>query len=93
MDGNVLTLYTITHFLIYFVISLYYPNKWVIIIILSIVWEILELFLNIAYDKILHIGSDYWDEIPMNKVFDVIFNLLGYGAGHLFHKYILTRSI
>ncbi len=93
MDGNIFTLYTITHFLIYFVISLYYPNKWIIIIILSIVWEILEIILNIGYNKILNLGSDYWDEIPINKVIDVIFNLLGYGAGHLYQKYILNQSI
>jgi hypothetical protein len=93
MDGKIFTLYTITHFLIYFIIALYYPNKWIIIIIISIVWEILEMLLHIAYDKILHVGSNYWDEIPMNKVVDFIVNLLGYGAGHLYLKYILTRSI
>ena len=93
MDGNVCTLYTITHFVIYFIISLYYPNKWIIIIILSVVWEILEMLLHIAYDKILHVGSNYWDEISMNKIVDVIFNLLGYGAGHLFQKYILNTTL
>ncbi len=93
MDEKIFTLYTITHFLIYFIIALYYPNKWIIIIIISIVWEILEILLNIGYDKILHFGSNYWDEVPMNKVVDVIFNLLGYGAGHLYQKYILNRSI
>ncbi len=91
MDGSILTLYTITHFLLYFIISLYYPNKWVTIIILSIVWEVFEMLLNIGYDKIFNIISDYWDEVPLNKVVDIIFNLLGYGAGHLYQKYILRK--
>ena len=91
MDKSIFTWYTITHFLIYFVISLYYPNRWITIIILSIVWEILEILLKIGNDKIFHINSDYWDEIPLNKVVDVIFNLLGYGAGHLFLKYIWNK--
>jgi hypothetical protein len=89
MDDKIFTWYSITHFLIYFVISLYYPNKWIIIIIISIVWEILEMLLNIVYNKVLNLGSNYWDEISMNKVVDVMFNLLGYGAGHLYQKYIL----
>lgn len=93
MDGKMFTFYTITHFLIYFVISLYYKNKWVEIIILSIIWEIFEMLLNIGYDKILHLGSDYWDEIPMNKVIDIVFNLLGYGAGHLYQIYILKKKL
>jgi hypothetical protein len=91
MDKSIFTWYTITHFLIYFVIALYYPNRWITIIILSIVWEILEILLNIGYNKILHLGDDYWDEVPLNKVVDVIFNLLGYGAGHLYKKYIWNK--
>lgn len=93
MDNNILTLYSITHFLIYFLISLYYPNKWIIIIIISIVWEILEILLNIYNKHILNLNSDYWDEIPMNKIVDISLNLIGYGAGHLFQKHVLKKNI
>ena len=93
MDKNIITLYTITHFLIYFIIALFYPNKWFIIIIISILWEILEVLLNIGYNHVLKLGSNYWDEIPMNKIIDFIFNLIGYGAGHLFLIYVLKKNI
>jgi hypothetical protein len=61
------------------------------IIIISIIWEIFEMLLNKGY-AILNLG-DYWGEIPMNKVMDVVFNLIGYGAGHLFQIYILNKNI
>ncbi len=93
MDGNIITLYTITHFIIYFIMSFYFPNRWFLIIIFSIVWEIFESFLHIAYNKILKLESDYWHEVHINKLFDIVFNLSGYGAGHLYQKYILHRSI
>ena len=51
MYKNILNLYTIIHFILYFIISFYYPNKWVLIIIISIVWEILELLLHILLEK------------------------------------------
>ena len=93
MDDHIITIYSIYHFLIYFIIALFYPNKWILILIISILWEILEIFLNFGNKNILFVGSDYWDEIPINKIVDIIFNLAGYGAGHLFLMYILKKNI
>jgi hypothetical protein len=76
MNYNILNYYSIIHFIIYFILALFYPNKWIFVIIISILWEILEILLNYRKSKL-------WNETKLNKITDVIINLLGYGVGHL----------
>ncbi len=69
--------YTILHLIIYIIIGYYYPNKWIFIIIISFLWEIIEYILD-KYKM-----CSFCEEIIMNKIIDIIFNLLGYYLGNI----------
>ena len=87
---QVLDIYSIFHFIYYFIYGLYFKNKYVLAFILGILWEIFEYILaNINYTKELLIKyfpvpQKYWAEKNIfNKVFDLIFNMIGYHLGNI----------
>ena len=69
--NNSINFYSVIHFVEYIILSLIPFVKFVHIAILSVSWEIIELFLDKEWAK----------ESGGNKLFDIIFNFLGFIFG------------
>jgi len=68
-----LNIYSLSHFLIWFFSGRYLLRNHAIFLILSIGWEVLELFLPFEF------AIETWD----NKIADILVNCIGYSLGHL----------
>ena len=80
---------TITHFAYYFIYGLYFKNKYLLAFILGVLWELFEYGLatnNYTKEYLIKnwpVPYKYWAEKNIfNKVFDLIFNMLGYHLGN-----------
>ncbi len=79
----------INHFLIYYIFGLIYPNKYLLILLISILWEIFEII--IVYNNYLYfltktywiIPEKYWNENLINKIIDLFINFIGYYLGSI----------
>ena len=69
-DKNAINNWTITHFSFWVVIGLYYKHKYLQIFILSILWELFEIYFY---------GINH--ETMVNRIIDIIFNMFGYYIG------------
>ena len=69
--------YSVIHFAEYVILSLIPFVKFVHVVILSVSWEILELFIEKEWAK----------ESVGNKLFDIIFNFLGFVVGKILLKH------
>lgn len=84
MNLEYLNLFTFVHFILWFTIGTLYPNHYIIVFILSVIWEVSEGY--IARDPLLHsiltkywfVPEKYWNEGIGNKIIDVVVNLIGY---------------
>ncbi len=84
----------INHFLIYVLFGIFLPNRYLLIVTISIMWEVLETV--IVHNKKLYeltkkywfIEEKYWNEININKFIDLIVNLFGYFLGSKLRTYI-----
>ena len=88
---QIIDILSFNHFMIYFLIGLKFKNYYKLIFILSILWEIFEYTISyIDYTrefmiKYWMVDQYYWNEKNIvNKLFDVIFNMLGYFIGNQF---------
>lgn len=83
---------SVIHFLIYFVLGIFIKNKYYLALLLGILWEIFEYTITqCKYTRNLLIKywiipQKIWDEdlINMNRISDLIFNMLGYYFGNKF---------
>ena len=66
--------YSIIHFIIYYLFGRYINIRWLLFILISFGWEMLELVL--PYEFAI-------ETIP-NKIADILFNFFGYSAGLYF---------
>ena len=66
--------YSIVHFTIWFIYGKYFNKSWPLFFMLSLGWEIVELF----------IPCNFAIETPMNKITDIFINIIGYSFGILF---------
>lgn len=73
---NAVNLYSIIHFIIWFLFARYARIGWLSFLSLSIGWELIELALPF----------DFATETIQNKIGDIIVNVLGYSSGLFFHK-------
>ena len=71
-----LNLYSIGHFLQWFLIGHFLLNNWYIFFILSIGWELLEIILPYKF------AAETYD----NKILDIIINYLGFYLGNYIRK-------
>lgn len=77
---DIINLWSIVHILLYILIGLVLPNKWLLIILFSLIWEIYEYIMSrLTNDK-------YYNESFINRILDIIFNLIGYYIGNLLIK-------
>ena len=80
---------SIIHLFIYLFLGILIKNKYKLVLILSILWEVFEYIVaNIEYTKNLlinywPINIKYWNETNiLNKLLDLIFNMIGYYIGN-----------
>ena len=74
--------YSVIHFAEYVILSLIPFVKFVHVVILSLFWEILELFIKQEWAK----------ESGGNKLFDIIFNFSGFFFGKTLLKYKVGKN-
>jgi hypothetical protein len=71
------------------------PNKYALVLVLSILWELFErLLVNVPVLYKLtktywFVPETYWNEQPFNRLLDIGINLVGYTLG----SYLRTRGI
>jgi len=73
---SILNLYSAGHFLMWFTVSKYIFTNWYIFLVLSIGWEILELYLP----------YEFAIEETANKISDLIVNTIGFWLGIRFRQ-------
>jgi len=84
MNPQYVNLFTIVHFLLYFMIGILFPNRFGTIVIVSLLWELAEMYAvhnRVVYSLLQQywlIPEKYWNEGNTNKVVDIIANLAGY---------------
>ena len=66
--------YSIIHFVFYYLFGRYTNIRWLLFLLISFGWEILELVLP----------YDFAIETMPNKVADILVNFIGYGVGLYF---------
>ena len=82
--NNSINYYSLLHFAEYGVLSLIPFVKLIHVAIISVSWEVLELFLQ----------QEWANESGGNKIFDLIFNFLGFLSGKfLIKQYQRKKSI
>jgi len=68
--------YSVTHFLIWFLAGRYSRISWLTFLIFSLGWEVLELILPFEFAM----------ETALNKIGDVLVNIIGFIMGTHFRK-------
>ena len=85
---------TLIHLLQWIIIGYFFPNHYLIALLLGILWELFEYYMlvrvNILYiftKKYWFVPEKYWNEKIYNKIIDLIVNMIGYYIGsQLLHK-------
>ena len=68
---ELINIYSLYHFILWTIFGKYISNSWPLFFVLSLGWEVLELFLPFTFAI----------EIPSNKVLDIIVNCIGFYLG------------
>ena len=82
---------SLSHFIIYLIIGIYYKNNYTIIVIISLLWEQFEYIIsrNVSIRttivKIWPIPSSMWYDSKEHSLIDIFINLIGY---HIGNKYL-----
>jgi len=76
--GSCVDYWHLLHILLYILIGILYPNNYIIIILTSIIWEIIEHFI---FKYIMKICNDK----ICGRIEDIFLNIFGYLLGHLFY--------
>ena len=89
MKSHPIDLYSIIHFLNFFILGLILKNKYAFAFVIGIVWEVFEYYVthhdytSALIKKYWPIPQKYWDESNcLNPVFDIFFNMSGYYLGN-----------
>jgi len=85
----------LNHLTIWIIFGLIIPNKYLVAIILSLLWEVFELSLvriGPLYEFTKNywpIDEKFWNETFPNKLIDFFINLFGYFVGSLIRTYYI----
>ena len=87
---QIVDIFTIFHFISYYIYGLYFKNKYVLTFLIGFLWELCEyVFVNTSYTKdllikYLPVSEKYWAEKNIfNKVSDLLINMIGYHLGNI----------
>ena len=78
---------SINHTVLWFIVGLFFPNRWDMFIVLSLSWELFEKLLVHQPDfyrlmkKYWIIPEEYWNEPIENSITDIACNAVGYHLG------------
>ena len=81
LNGGCIDIWMVCHVLFWILIGLLSPNHWLIIVGLSISWELIE---HGVFKYITKRCNSYF----CGRVEDIFFNLLGYGIGSMIRLYV-----
>jgi len=78
---------SIIHFILYFLLGLYYKNNYLFVLVIGIVWELFEkVLVSNPYSR--YILKEYWfipieyiDDTFDHSIIDIIMNMIGYYIG------------
>ena len=82
---------SLSHFIIYLIIGIYYKNNYTIIVIISLLWEQFEyiisrnVFIHTTIEKFWPIPRSMWYDSKEHSLIDISINLIGY---HIGNKYL-----
>jgi len=88
MNHGLLDILSISHFIIYFVIGLFLKNKYLLVLLVGILFEIFEYYIstNETIKTLLieywFIPEIYWNDTLEHKIVDIIINMIGYYIGN-----------
>ena len=77
-----INLYSLIHFVEYAILSLIPLVNFIHVVLISVSWEILEVFIPQGWAK----------ENITNKFFDIIFNFSGFYSGRVLFKYFKSKK-
>ena len=89
---------SINHFLIWMIIGILIPNKYALVLVLSILWELYEqLLVNIPIlykltKKYWFVPEYYWNEHISNQLLDIGINMAGYFVGSFLRMRVIGGS-
>ncbi len=88
----------VNHFLQWVIIGMLIPNKWILAILLMILWEAFEYMIvytdpfYILTKEIWPVPERYWNETQYNKIVDMVVNMIGYGLGSILRTFIICKK-
>jgi hypothetical protein len=82
MLSSIINEYTFYHFLLYLIFGIVIKNKYKLFLIIGIIWEIFEYIFSGNKFFFNLLGKEYFNKSYINKIIDIIFNILGYYIGN-----------
>ena len=87
-NNRIFDFMSVMHFIIYFFLGLFLKNRYDVALFLGILWEVFEY--TVTRNKITRkliikhwpIPQELWDERFRNRIFDLMYNMLGYHIGN-----------
>ena len=89
MNHGPIDILSVTHFMTFFLLGVYWKNKYKAALLIGILWEIIE-YLMITNEPTRSFILDNWfvpekyiHDTPENSTADIIINMIGYHIGNL----------
>ena len=80
MKNDIINIWSLGHLIVWFILGVFVFKSWKLFIILSILWELLELVLP------FEIAKEPW----LNKITDIVINGIGFAIGINIHTILKT---
>ena len=86
-EGGMIDFLSFVHVITYLILGIFVKDKYVLVFIIGVIWEIVEyMMVNNEYIRKLiieyyPIRIEKWED-KYNKIFDLIFNMIGYYIGN-----------
>jgi hypothetical protein len=87
--SNAVNIFSVNHLVLWFVIGYIFPHQYLLLIVVSLAWELLETV--IVHQPVLYnltktywfVPEKYWNETIENKCTDILFNTIGFYLGSI----------
>lgn len=83
MKNDIINIWSLGHLIVWFIVGVFVFKSWKLFIILSILWELLELVLP------FEIAKEPW----LNKITDIVINGIGFAIGINIHTILKTPHL
>lgn len=77
ISGKIFTFsgYRAGHFVLYMILGYFFPRRWIMCLVLGVVWELVELTFRELHD------DEWWGEFPKDYLVDLCINMAGFFTG------------